>query len=76
MKQSETTKQLFTIIDRLLDLLMVQSSACVLENESPEEDPPLDAVAGYALDSTPWTIEDETVRDPDPPNTDDPTEEE
>lgn len=77
MNQSETTKQLFTIIDRLLDLLMVQSSAHLLEDDSSEEDPGMaDAVAGYSLSTPAWGIEDEMVRDPELPNTDDPTEEE
>jgi hypothetical protein len=76
VNKEDITKQLFTIIDRLLDLLMVQSSAHILEEVSSEDEGVVDVVAGYALGTAPWTVEDEVVRDPDLPNTDDPTEEE
>jgi hypothetical protein len=74
--KDETTKNLFTIIDRLLDLLMVQSASMALEDTSDDDPGMVDVVAGYALGEPSWGIEDKVVRDPELPNTDDPTEEE
>lgn len=75
MTHRETVKDLLKIVDRLIDLLMVQSAAEVLDDESPTEEF-TDAIAGYVVTTTPWTVEDEVVRDPLPPDTDDPVDDE
>lgn len=75
MTQGETIKDLLKIVDRLIDLLMVHSAAEVLVDESTDEGI-VDAVAGYAISTVPWTAEDEVVRDPPLPDTSDPVEDE
>ena len=74
MSHRETVKDPLKIVDRLLDLLMVQSASCVVDDDTTEE--LTDAVAGYVVTTTPWTVEDEVVRDPLPPDTDDPVDDE
>ena len=79
MTNDELTRELFQIIDKLINLLTLQSGAeFVMEEQPPtggeaEAQCDDDMVAGYALTNT-WHLEDEIVRDPDLPDIGDPEE--
>ena len=74
----ETTRELLQIIDKLINLLTIQSSADFVFEDTPDADDHdqcgiIDAVAGYGLSNT-WELEDELVRDPEHPDIGDPKE--
>ena len=78
MTDDETARELFQIIDKLINLLTIQSTSDFVfedaptEGESPCEEY-TDCVAGYGLSNT-WELEDELVRDPELPDIGDPEE--
>ena len=74
MNHDETERELLKIIDKLLNLLTLQSGAEFVfdgteavgeEEEEVKYDD--DLVAGYALTNT-WELEDEIIRDPELPD--------
>ena len=79
MNHDEFARELLKIIDKLLNLLTLQTGAEFVfedteaagEEISPSNE--VDLVAGYALSNT-WELEDEIIRDPVPPNIGDPEE--
>ena len=78
MTHDDITRELFQIIDKLINLLTVQSGAeFVLEEPTTEEEIQYDddRIAGYAVSNT-WELEDELVRDPELPDIGEPGEDE
>ena len=79
MTVDEMVPELLKIIDKLLNLLTLQTGAeFVFEDteaagEEMATSGEVDLVAGYALTNT-WELEDEIIRDPVPPNIGDPEE--
>ena len=79
MTVDEMVPELLKIIDKLLNLLTLQTGAEFVfedteaagEDISPSKE--VDLVAGYALSNT-WELEDEIIRDPVPPDIGDPEE--
>lgn len=79
MTADETVEELLKIVDKLINLLTIQSTSDFVFDEPVQDADPgaseycADAVAGYAI-STTWELEDEIVRDPELPGIGDPEE--
>ena len=79
MNHDEIERELLKIIDKLLNLLTIQSTSdFVFDEPVPDAEPGtseycVDAVAGYAISSI-WELEDEIVRDPELPGIGEPEE--
>ena len=78
MTPADITRELFQIIDKLINLLTIQTGAEFVFEEPAEESTEdctccTDAVAGYAVSNT-WELEDELVRDPELPDIGEPGE--
>ena len=76
MTPADITRELFQIIDKLINLLTIQTGAeFVLEEPTTEEEIQYDddRIAGYAVSNT-WELEDELVRDPELPDIGEPGE--
>jgi len=79
LNHDEFARELLKIIDKLINVLTMQTGAefvfeepvAAVEEEEVQFDE--DLVAGYVLTNT-WELEDEIIRDPVPPDIGDPEE--